>query len=478
MKEKIMFPRYFIISTLLIGLVTANVYASVTAVTVAKDHTLTVYHTLSNGTKKATAHTIIATVETTHAPSGASTSDLTISNPTHIGNGKYSFTVRANSSAKVTNSGEYYEIRFNNQRLIKILGGVGKLLLPRLKVYVKDYAIVAVSFRNGSGSDARPVWEPSSDTEIAGSTGDYEWKNGISNDPAAYFKNSTGPKYIKVKIHGPASATADFSASGNWGGIVSKSVTLGTDGIATVTNFQINSNPASSSVYTYNIGWNWQAVSSGTTYAMNSTTHNVYITSAATNPHADHGKAYWQLYETGCNSGGTLAGIRGTFNGRNVTVPGTSTPYKYYGAGSFGSNVRNLIVLTNGDCSSFGRLYHDILGIQEIVSTVVQLDSAVPYYPMLQVNPDLPGQGNTSATAPPPYASFFQYHVVTLPAGIDDPSYGPTAYSSRSDWEDDAFGPPQLPPAIVTYGYADVVGGIVPNTVGVTETSATTLSYP
>jgi len=295
--------------------------AAVTEITVAQDHTLyDVRHQLAGSTRVAPGHTVSGTVET--APTPADKARVQVNTIEELGSGRYRFNLHANATA----SEGAYVLRFYDHSTTKTTSGC-RPLPQTLTVYVKKVAVVAVSFRNGA-SGSLPVWTPGNpDVEHAGTAGEYEWINGAQNQSAAYVRNS-GAKSVKVKLHGPKNTKATLSASGGFGGITQTSITFDANGEYYASNFPIANTPISATVDTNNIVWAWQAVISGQTSTMNSTTHKVFITA---NVSVTTNRPYWQLYQLGCNAGGTLAGIRGLFATRHIAIPAGDGEYMYYG---------------------------------------------------------------------------------------------------------------------------------------------------
>lgn len=423
-----MLYRYCVLFIALFALY-AVATAAVTEVTVAQGHTLYgIRHKLYNGTRVAPGHTLSGNVVS--APTTADLPRVQINNLSDVGGGYYSFDIHANSTAS---EGDYV-LRFYDHSTRRTAGGMRTL--PRtLTVHVKKVAVVAVSFRNGS-SGSLSVWNPgSTDVEYAGASGDYEWINGVQNQPAAYVRN-TGPKYVKVKLHGPPGATATISATGGFGGIASKSITFNaTTGEYYADDFRINNNPISTTVATNQIGWAWQAVISGVANTLNSTSHKVYTTASAS---VTSNRPYWQLYEIGCDSGGTLTGIRDTFGTRHIAIPGGQGEYIYYGcvpggcAGtSCSHSTRSLLREGHGHCDAFSRAYDDILSLQGIQCQVIRV---LPVgYDGIIVDPNATAQSNPN----PP--NEFNLHDIDRPAGLtnilDDPSYGNDGFADLQAWE-------------------------------------------
>ena len=411
-------------------------------VTISKGHTIDpIYHTVIKNGVPFTDHTITSQVLTTNAPAGAQASDLTVGTVSHIKEGKYRFSIKANASAKVCdNTGnQYYEIKLTDATRRS------RVLTPDLKVFVKDVCIVAISFKDAAGSDARDVYDSYYDQKYASSFfGGYEWSVGQRNDPAAYFNNSVGPKKLRVKLHGAPNTTVTVSATGNFGGVSAKSVAFGSDGVAIVNDFQIVNNPASAAIGVYNFPWVWTIAGAGGGSSTMTTTHKLYITAADTAASPAHGNAYAEMYEVGCNANGTLAGIRAEFSDRQVSAIGKT--FTYYGPKfkardeNFATNdVHALMRYGDGDCDSWAQFYRDVLALQEIESTPFRIYSKYNDFPSISVLPGLSGQGPTN----PAGEYRFNWHaMVTFDSGrFDDPSYGNADYTGKIPWEDDAFGP-------------------------------------
>jgi hypothetical protein len=369
------------------------------------------------------------------APQGGSTSHLIVDNIVSRGNGWYTFDITINIAATLGD----YQIRFYDNT-VQIENGnppptwLSTPLSTILTIHVKYISIKGVSFRNGN-TPGHPVWNINPDLEYGSTSNPYEWLCGASNNPGAYTR-STGQKYIKVKVLGPADGTGiRVRAYGDLGGIGFQVVSFNSEGVTEV-QFQTGYS-VPTFVSRLNVGWTWQySTDGGTTwYDTNATTHKLYFTD--NNPLTVSAHEYWQLYDIGCTAGGAtvFSGIWGLFRGLSITAPGTGSVYRYWPTTSETNGfVRGLLITKSGTCGAFARFMQDLLAIQGISCTIQGIWPPTNF-DGISVLSTTPAQGGI------PAQRYFEDHaIIKYNNQYFDPSYGTpgsdTGYADIAPWED------------------------------------------